>query len=60
MEAVNKVKSTVTGAPLGALIGAVIGYQVAKHLEYHKTLMVVSFSMVGLLIGGSVGKSLKN
>lgn len=59
MESVDKVKSTVTRAPLGAIAGACIGYLVAKHIGYDKTLMVVSFAMVGLLIGGTVGQSLK-
>jgi outer membrane lipoprotein SlyB len=59
METVNKVKSTVTAAPIGAVGGAVIGYLIAKKIGYDKTLMVVSFAMVGLIIGATIGQTLK-
>ena len=51
----NKIVKSVTGAPIGAAIGAFGGYLVAKQLGYDKTLTVISFTMVGILIGASIG-----
>ncbi len=59
MEALNKIKSTVTGAPIGALVGAVVGLFVARQVKYNHSLMVVSFAMVGMIIGGTVGSKIK-
>jgi F0F1-type ATP synthase assembly protein I len=50
-----KLKSSITAAPLGAAGGAVIGYLTAKFLGYEKNISVVSFTMVGLIIGAAVG-----
>lgn len=59
MEALNKVKTTISGAPLGALAGAAVGILVAKKVGYHHTLMVVSFTVVGAIIGATLGKKAK-
>lgn len=59
MEALDKIKSTVSRAPIGALSGAIVGYLIAKKIGYDKTLMVISFTMVGLIIGATLGHSLK-
>ncbi len=59
MEGIAKIKTTVGAAPLGALIGAVAGYIVAKGTGFHKTLLVISFTVVGTVIGASIGNKLK-
>lgn len=53
----DKAKSAIGGAPVGAAIGGALGYMVAKHFGYHNTLMVVSFTIVGALIGSSIKMS---
>lgn len=57
--AVNKLKDTISGAPLGAVGGAIVGYFVSKKLGYHKSITVVSFTMVGLIIGAAIGAAVK-
>ena len=60
MDATGKIKSSITAAPIGAAAGAVIGYMVAKELGYEKTITVVSFTMVGLIIGSAIGYKVKS
>ncbi len=55
----EKLRSTITNAPLGALVGAIIGYLVSKKLGYDKNISVVSFTMVGLIIGAALGLNIK-
>ena len=55
----EKLKATITEAPLGAVAGGIIGYMVSKRLGYDKTISVVSFTMVGLIIGSFVGSTVK-
>lgn len=57
---VVKLKSTISNAPLGALGGAIVGYFVSKHLGYEKTVSVISFTMVGLIIGSAIGYKIKS
>ncbi len=54
-----KLKSSVTAAPLGAVGGAIIGYLVSKKLGYDKNISVISFTMVGLIIGAALGSGIK-
>lgn len=56
----SKLKETIIGAPLGAIGGGIIGYLVSKRLGYDKTISVVSFTMVGLIIGAAIGAGVKN
>lgn len=60
MEAIGKIKSSITTAPIGAVGGAVIGYLVAKKLGYDKTITVISFTVVGLIIGSAIGYKIKS
>ena len=55
-----KLKSSVSEAPLGAVGGAILGYLVAKKVGYEKTISVVSFTMVGLILGSFIGSSIKS
>lgn len=54
-----KLKETISGAPLGAVGGAIVGYLISKKLGYDKTISVVSFTMVGLIIGAALGAGVK-
>lgn len=56
---IEKVKSTVASGPIGAIIGAGAGYCLAKHFGFEKSIPVISFMVVGVLIGASIGYSLK-
>jgi outer membrane lipoprotein SlyB len=56
---VEKIKSTVTAAPMGAAAGAIVGYFVAKKLGYDKTISVIGFTMVGLIVGSAIGQKIK-
>lgn len=56
---VEKLKSSISGAPLGALTGAVIGYVMAKTTGYEKTASVVGFIMVGIITGSFIGSKIK-
>ncbi len=58
--AVAKITSSISAAPLGAAAGAIVGYMVSKKLGYHKTITVISFAMVGLIIGTAIGSKIKN
>jgi len=51
----EKLRASVSNAPLGALAGAIVGYLIAKKLGYEKTVSVVSFTVVGLIIGSALG-----
>lgn len=55
----NKIAKNVSAAPIGAIGGAIVGYLVSKKLGYDKTLTVVSFAMVGILIGAAFEAHLK-
>ncbi len=55
----QKLSDTIHHGPGGALVGAAIGYLVSKNLGYDKTVSVISFTMVGLIIGASIGFKLK-
>ncbi len=57
---VEKLTSSVSNAPLGALGGAIVGYLVAKKLGHEKSITVVSFTVVGLIIGSAIGLNIKN
>lgn len=59
MVAVEKIKSDIARAPLGALVGAIVGYVAAKKLGYNKTLTVVGFITVGTIIGGAIAYKMK-
>lgn len=52
----EKLKESVAVAPVGAAVGAIVGYLIAQQLGYHKNLPVVSFVMVGLIIGSTFKK----
>lgn len=56
----DKLKKTVSDAPLGAIGGAIVGYLICKKMGYEKNISVVSFTMVGLIIGSFLGASIKN
>ncbi len=56
---VGKLTSSVTNAPLGALGGAIVGYLVAKKLGHEKSITVISFTVVGLLIGSAIGYNIR-
>ena len=56
----QKIKDSVSGAPAGALAGALIGYLTAKSLNYDKHLPVISFIIVGTIIGSAIGYKVKN
>ena len=55
-----KLKNTITEAPLGAIVGAVVGYLVSRKVGYSKEISVVSFTMVGLILGSFIGSSIKS
>lgn len=59
MGAAQKIKGSVSAAPIGAAAGVVIGYLVAKKLGYEKTITIVSFSIVGIIIGSAIGSTVK-
>lgn len=56
----DKLKTTVHNGPGGAVVGGIAGYLMAKHFGFEKTISVVSFTMVGLIIGASIGFQIKN
>jgi outer membrane lipoprotein SlyB len=56
----EKLKSTISEAPLGALGGAIFGYLLAKKVGYEKTISVISFTMVGLIVGSFIGSTIKS
>lgn len=58
MSAVSKIKSTTIANPIGVFVGAIGGYMVAKKLGYNKTIAVISFTIVGAVLGGSIGNYL--
>ena len=55
----EKLKQTVGAAPLGAIAGGIVGYLVCKKLGYDKTISVISFTMVGVIIGSYIGSTIK-
>ena len=55
----DKLKSSISAAPMGAVGGAIIGYLVSKKLGYDKNISVISFTMVGLIIGAALGSGIK-
>ncbi len=55
----QKLKDTTSRAPLGAIGGAIIGYLTAKRLGYEKNISVISFTMVGIIIGSALGAGVK-
>lgn len=55
----EKLKQTVSDGPIGAAIGGIVGYMVCKKLGYDKTISVISFTMVGLIIGSYIGSTIK-
>lgn len=57
--AIPKIKSGISSAPLWAVGGAIAGMLVAKQLNFHKTITIVPFAMVGLIIGFSIGSKMK-
>ena len=59
MNEISKLKDTVTSAPLGAVGGAIVGYLIAKRLGYDKTISVVSFTIVFLIMGAALGMGVK-
>lgn len=59
MNEVAKLKGTISAGPLGAIGGGIVGYMTAKLLGYEKTISVVSFTMVGLIIGAAIGSTIK-
>ena len=54
----SKLKSSVSEAPLGAIAGGIVGYLVCKKLGYDKTISVISFTMVGVIIGSYIGSTI--
>lgn len=56
----EKLTSSVSNAPLGALGGAIVGYLVAKKLGHEKSITVISFTVVGIIIGSAIGLNIKN
>lgn len=58
-QSIEKFKQTIVNGPMGAGIGGVLGYATAKHFGFEKTITVVSFTIVGVLIGASIGYSMK-
>lgn len=56
----NKLKNTITLAPIGAIAGAIAGYLVAKKLGHDKSITVISFTVVGVIIGSAIGLNIKN
>lgn len=57
--AVAKIQGSVTAAPIGAAVGAIVGVIVAKQLGYGKTLTVIGFTVVGLIIGSAIASKIK-
>jgi len=57
--ALPKIKSSVSAAPIGAVIGGIVMYMVAKKVGYHKTITVVPFTVVGIILGATIGSRLK-
>ncbi len=55
MNEAHKLEDAIIAAPLGAFGGAIAGYLVAKKLGYERNISVVSFTMVGLIIGCAIG-----
>ena len=55
----EKLKKTFTDAPLGAIAGGIVGYLLSKKMGYDKTITVVSFTMVGLIVGSFIGATIK-
>lgn len=60
MLTLEKIKNSIVNAPVGAIAGAITGYVIAKNVGYHKTFVVVSFAMVGIIIGTTLEYKLRN
>jgi uncharacterized membrane protein YeiH len=58
MSTISKIKDTTTANPIGVIVGAIGGYMVAKKLGYDKTIAVISFTVVGAVLGGTIGNYL--
>lgn len=56
---ISKIKTDFSNAPLGAIIGGAIGYIIAKNVKYDNTITVISFAVVGIIIGASIGQKIK-
>jgi energy-converting hydrogenase Eha subunit E len=54
-----KIKSQASNAPIGALIGGVVGYSIARNLKYDHTLSVISFIVVGTILGATIALKTK-
>ncbi len=52
--AAEKLKSSITSSPYGAGVGALLGYMTAKYFGYDKSLPIISFIVVGMIIGSSL------
>lgn len=55
---VGKLKESLSAAPLGALAGGILGYLLSKKVGYDKTISVVSFTMVGAIVGSAIGSTI--
>ncbi len=60
MAEMQKLKSAVTMAPIGAVGGGIVGYMVAKKLGYEREISVISFTMVGVILGATIGISIRS
>ena len=55
----NKLKTDILNAPLGAIAGGTLGYLLAKKFGYDKTITVVSFVMVLGITGAILTTKIK-
>ncbi len=55
----NKLRSDISNAPLGAIVGGSLGYLIAKKFGYDKTITVVSFVMVFGITGAILTSKIK-
>jgi ethanolamine transporter EutH len=56
----EKIKGTITSSPSGAVIGAIGGYLLAKAFNYEKEIPVISFVVMGIIVGASLGYEIKS
>jgi hypothetical protein len=57
--ALPKIKKGITSAPIGAIGGAVTGMLLARALGYHKSITIIPFTVVGMIVGYSLVKKFK-
>ena len=59
MKSLELLKTTIENGPAGAVLGGISGWAIAKHFGFEKSITVVSFTIVGLIVGASIGYRLK-